>query len=256
MAQHTAFVSGSATGLGAKAVLDLAQAGYQVVINYRHSKEAAMRLREKVLSLGVDALVVQGDVRFAADCERMAREALSHFGHIDILIHAAGPYIFERKELSSYTLEEWHDMIAGNLSSAFYLTRAFLPGMRQRRFGRLIYFGFDRADTAPGWKYRGAYAAAKVGLVSLMKTLSLEEAPYGITANMVCPGEILDVNKERDIHQAVPLEENMTLIGRPGTGEDISRVLLFLCSAESAMLTGNIIQVTGGYDVLGKAVWE
>ena len=88
------------------------------------------------------------------------------------------------------------DMINGNLSSAFFLCKNIIPSMRRQDFGRIITFGYDRAETAPDQFYRGPYASAKTGLVTLTKTLALEERPHGITVNMICPGDIRKKEKE------------------------------------------------------------
>ncbi|MED2515695.1 SDR family oxidoreductase, partial [Bacillus thuringiensis] len=105
---------------------------------------------------------------------------------------------------------------------------------------------------APGWIYRSAFAAAKVGLVSLTKTVAYEEAEYGITANMVCPGDIIGDMKEATIQEARQLKEHNTPIGRSGTGEDIARTISFLCEDDSDMITGTIIEVTGAVDVIHR----
>src|SRR5699024_10832856 len=136
------------------------------------------------------------------------------------LINNAGPYIFERKKLVDYTDREWYDMIEGNLSAVFHLLKLTIPDMRKKNFGRIITYGFQSADTAPGWVNRSAFSAAKVGLVSLTKTIAYEEAEFGITANMICPGDITGAMKEANISEARKLDDVTTPIGRSGTGED------------------------------------
>lgn len=124
--------------------------------------------------------------------------------------------------------------------------------MRENQWGRLIMFGYDRVDTAPGWVYRSAFASAKSGLASLTKTIALEEAENGITANMICPGDIEGAWKELGIKDAAGSDDHENPVGRPGSGEDIARVLSFLIHEDSGFITGAIIPVTGGKDVLGK----
>lgn len=124
--------------------------------------------------------------------------------------------------------------------------------MRENHWGRIINIGFDRAENSPGWKYRSAFAAAKTGLVSLTKTLAIEEAEHGITVNMICPGDISANFKEANIDDVREIKDNYTPVGRPGTGEDIARMIAFLCDKDSDFITGSIIQVTGGKDVLTK----
>ena len=100
--------------------------------------------------------------------------------------------------------------------------------------------------------YRSVYSAAKVGLVSLTKSLALEEAEHGITVNMICPGDIVGEMKEASIAFSRNIPDSLTPIGRSGTGEDIARLVSFLCEDASDMITGSIILATGGVNVLGK----
>jgi 3-oxoacyl-[acyl-carrier protein] reductase len=128
------------------------------------------------------------------------------------------------------------------------LDQAVLGHMRERRWGRIIHFGFAHAAEARGWPHRAVYAAAKVGLVSFTKTLAMEEAEFGITVNMVCPGDVRGINKERTIDDVMYETDDEAPRGRPGSGEDVTRVITFLCQEESDYTTGNIININGGLD--------
>src|SRR5690625_7476244 len=114
-------------------------------------------------------------------------------------------------------------MIEGNLSAVFHFIKRVIPIMRKQRFGRIVTYGFQDAHYAPGWVYRSAYSAAKVGLVSLTKSIALEEAENGITANMVSPGDITGEMKEASIATAKERQDKETPIGRPGSGGEIGR---------------------------------
>src|SRR5699024_12559102 len=103
----------------------------------------------------------------------------------------AAPYQFEKKKVVDYKDEELQAMIEGNLSSVFHCAKLVIPIMRMQKFSRIITYGFQDAEQAPGWIYRSAFSAAKVGLVSLTKSIAIEEAENGITANMVSPGDIV-----------------------------------------------------------------
>jgi 3-oxoacyl-[acyl-carrier protein] reductase len=128
--------------------------------------------------------------------------------------------------------------------------------MRENKWGRIVTIGFDRVEAASGWIYRSAFAAAKTGAASLTKSIALEEAGNGITANMVCPGDIIGEWKEKNIEDTTTVEYSASPVGRPGTGEDIARVISFLADEKSGFITGSIIPVTGGKDVLGKIYQE
>lgn len=249
--KKVAIITGSATGLGKQTAIALAKAGNQVVINYVHSQAAAEETAGLIQAkYEVDTLIVQGDMRQIDDVQRLVSETKARFGRIDILVHNAGPFIKEQKKLSEYDLSDWQSMIDGNLNSYFYLLHAVLPEMIKNQWGRIVMLGFEKVGNAPAWRYRSAYAASKSGAASLTRTVALEEAENGITVNMVCPGDIKGAFKEMTIKEAmqVPFEGKP----RPGVGEDIARTIAFLCDEQSDYLTGSIIEVTGGKEVLAK----
>lgn len=249
----TALITGGATGIGKRTAIELAKQGINLVINYRSSEKEAYRLASFLSEeYGTRNTVVCGDMALQADCEKVVDEALDFSPQINILVHNAGPYKHERKSMIDYTPEEWNYITNGNLNALFYLCRRLIPRMREENWGRIITIGFDRVETAPGWIYRSAFAAAKTGLASLTKSLALEEAEFGITVNMVSPGDITNEWKEKDIRDADSMVDDESPIIRPGTGEDISRVIGFLVHEDSSFITGSIVPVTGGKDVLGK----
>lgn len=257
MTNKVALITGSASGLGKRTAIELASQGTHIIINYVHSNSKAEQFAAYLSDqFSISTLCIQGDIGSVEGAQDVVQEALKHWESIDILINNAGPYVTERKKMVDYAIDEWKSIIDGNLNAAFYLSRLIIPKMREQRWGRIINIGFDRADSAPGWKYRSAFAAAKVGLVSLTKSIALEEADYGITANMICPGDIIEPYKEMKIEEVLQIKDKYTPIGRPGTGQDIARAIAFLCDEHSDFITGSIIQVTGGKDVLNKYMSE
>ncbi len=248
--RRVALITGSATGLGTQMAKGLALVGHHVVINYNKSLQEALLLQQEVKSFGVECILAQGDISIKEDCEKIVSETISHFGKLDILINNAGPYMFERKKLADYGDEEWNYIINGNLNAVFYLSKLSIPYMRKNKWGRIINFGFNEAGQASGWSERSAFAAAKVGLVSLTKTMSQEECEDGITVNMICPGDIKGTDKEKTIEDVKRNPSNhIAPIGRPGSGEDMSRVVVFLASEQSDFITGSIIEVNGGFRI-------
>ncbi|WP_203363790.1 SDR family oxidoreductase [Bacillus sp. REN10] len=253
MRTKTALITGGSRGIGKRTAMTLAENGMNLVINYRSNENEAVQFAEQLSKdYAIQAIAIQGDISKKEDCDRLIQRAFERFSGIDIFIHNAGPYIKERKTLDEYTWDEWAYMMDGNLNSVFYLTKLTLPFMRANGWGRIVTFGFDRVETAPGWIYRSAFAAAKTGLASLTRTIAIEEAKHGITANMVCPGDIIGEWKEKNIVDAYAEPNVLTPVGRNGTGEDLARVISFLVSEPSSFITGSIIPVTGGQDVLGK----
>lgn len=246
---RTALITGSAQGLGKRAALELARQGCSIVLNYNTSEREARTLQEELRQLGVRTAAIQADISSPEEAERLADEAEAWSGGIDILINNAGPFIRERRLFGDYSREEIVSLVNGNLLGVMLLDHRLLAGMRARRWGRIIHFGFGHAGEARSWPHRAAYAAAKTGLVSFTKTLAVEEAAYGITVNMICPGDIRGVNKERSIEEAITEEAGGDMRhDRPGTGEDVSRVIAFLCHCRSDYVTGAIIDVNGGFD--------
>ncbi|NDI36784.1 SDR family oxidoreductase [Chengkuizengella sediminis] len=243
-----ALVTGSAKGLGKKTALAFAELGCNVIINYVNSKNEAEHLVETIEKIGVKSAAIQADVTQFNQLQSMINQIEEQFGGVDILVNNAGPFIRERKLFSDYSFEEMNYLVQGNFLSVMQLDHLVLPHMRRKKWGRIIHFGFGHAAESRGWPHRAVYAAAKVGLVSFTKTLSVEEAEYGITVNMVCPGDIRGQNKEIEIKDVVTIYDEESPRGRPGTGEDVSRVITFLCQPQSDFVTGNIIDISGGLD--------
>ncbi|MFC5405611.1 SDR family oxidoreductase [Cohnella soli] len=248
MLGKTALITGSAKGLGRRTALELAASGCDVAINYVSSREEAERLVADIQALGRRACAVQADIAKEEDAERLVAETERTLGGIDILVNNAGPFIRERRLFADYRTEEIHYLMNGNLVGTMLMDHRVLPGMRERQWGRIIHFGFGHASEARSWPHRAVYAAAKVGLVSFTKTLAVEEAASGITVNMICPGDIRGGNKEKSIADVDGVIDDESPRGRPGTGEDVARMIVFLCLPESDFITGNTIDVSGGLD--------
>ena len=249
----TALVTGSSSGLGIRIAAELAKCSGGLILNCRSEKPDIERvagiLKERY---GIPVVAIRGDASSWQGASQLVEASFRHFDSIDILVNNVGPFVAERKKAVDYDFEEWNYIVNGNLNSAFYLSKLIIPHMRRNRWGRIINIGFERAETAPGWVNRSAYAAAKVGLVSLTRTLALEEAPQGITVNMVCPGDIRGDWKIADICQARQTGDAFAPVGRNGTGEDIGRSIAFLCHEDSDFITGSVLTVSGAQDVLSR----
>lgn len=251
---RTALITGSAKGLGKRTALELAALGCEVAINYRSSREEALQLVREIEALGTRAVAIQANIGQAEEADRLVSAVEDQLGKVDILVNNAGPFIRERRLFADYTLEEIHELVGGNLLGVMMLDHRVLAGMRSRRWGRIIHFGFGHAAEARSWPHRAVYAAAKVGLVSFTKTLAVEESQNGITVNMICPGDIRGGNKEKSIADVEGMLDEESIRGRPGTGEDVARVIAFLCQAESDFVTGNMIDISGGFDPIRTTI--
>jgi len=248
-----ALITGSAKGLGKRTALLLAEAGCDVIVNYVSSRAEAEALAGELRGLGVRSAALQADVSDLKQVERLAEEAERLLGGIDILVNNAGPFIRERRLFADYAPDEIIGLVNGNLLGVMLLDRLLLPGMRQRGWGRIIHFGFGHAGESRAWPHRAVYAAAKTALVSFTKTLAVEEAARGITVNMICPGDIRGANKEKSIDD-VRGEIDPESQRRPGTGEDVARAIRFLCDPRSDFITGNLLDVTGGFDPIRNTI--
>jgi len=242
-----ALITGSAKGLGRRTAIELAEQGCHLMLHYHTSKQEAEALKRQLLQYGIEVRLAHGDLSSPEGISELAAEVQAWDGGVDILINNAGPFIRERKLFQQYEPEMITSLIQGNLISAMLLDHHVLPYMRERGWGRIVHFGFGHANEARAWPQRAVYAAAKTALVSFTKSLAVEEAPYGITVNMIGPGDIKGSYKEKSIEDVLH-EADEEQPGRPGTGEDVARVIAFLCEEKSSFLTGNIIDVTGGFD--------
>ena len=193
------------------------------------------------LHLPPDALSVAGDLSDATTAIRVVNTAEAHFGRIDALVAAAGPIVVKPFRRSS--LEDYEAMLAGNLTSAIACAMAVLPGMRERRFGRLVFFGANGAHRTQPVRGMSFYGAAKAAVVSFARTLALEEAEHGITSNVIEPGDIRD--KEATRAQALTRSANNPT-RRPGSWEDVAYVVRFLIAREASFINGQVIGVNGG----------
>lgn len=249
--RHAIITAGS-KGLGKMVTERFLKNGCSVTVNFHTDTQRVEALQKEWQAYNNNLQFVQGDVTKKSDVENIVNQAMAKFGRIDYLINNAGPYVFEEKKLVDYEDTEWYEMIEGNLSAVFHFAKRVIPIMRKQQFGRIITYGFQDAQYTPGWLYRSAFSAAKVGLASLTKSIALEEAGNGITANMVCPGDITGEMKEADIHTAKAVKDDKTPVGRPGSGGDIARLISFLCSEDSDLITGSVIAGSGGIDVVNR----
>lgn len=254
LAGKTALITGSAKGLGRRTALELAELGCNVAISYVTSRTEAEELVEIIRAKGREAIAVQADITVTEHIHKLVDETEHSLGSVDILVNNAGPFIRERRLFADYTADDIHYLLNGNLVGTMLLDHRVLPGMRARGWGRIIHFGFGHAHEARAWPQRAVYAAAKVGLVSFTKTLAVEEAANGITVNMICPGDIRGDHKEKSIADVDGVHDDESPRGRPGTGQDVARVIGFLCLPESDFVTGNTIDVSGGLDPIRTTV--
>jgi len=232
-----AVVTGGSRNIGKAIVLALAHEGHDVAINYLSQHEPAQKLAAEVRAIGRNAMTAQADVTVESQVQAMVESVVETFGSPSLLVNNVGPFLM--KSVSDSTAQEWSDMIAGNLTSAFLCAQAFRDHIR-RNHGSIIFIGGPNAEQLRAAPNTGAYTIAKNGVVALAKTLAREEAKYGVRVNVVNPG-IIGTSSEMDARLAkqVPL-------GRVGTPENIAQAVVFLASEKASYITGAVLNVSGG----------
>jgi 3-oxoacyl-[acyl-carrier protein] reductase len=237
---RVAIVTGASRGIGKAIALRLASAGALVVAGARadHAQAVVGEIDES----GGTALAVTLDVTEPASVAGMAQAALERFGRIDVLVNNAG--IVRDQLLLRMKPAEWDAVIATNLTAAFACCRAVLRPMVKQRSGRIVNIGSVVGQTGnPG---QANYAASKAGLEGFTRSLALEVASRGITANVVAPGMI-----ETDMTAALDERARDALcsripMSRLGTSDDVAGAVCFLASDEASYITGQVLSVNGG----------
>jgi 3-oxoacyl-[acyl-carrier protein] reductase len=231
-----ALVTGAGKGIGKSIALFLAEAGADIVVNYRSDEKAAKQVCEEIQLLGRKAVAIQADVSRYPEAERLVREAEAAFKQIDILVNNAG--VAPPKGLNLITEAEWNEVIAVNLSSAFFLTQLVLPGMRSRKWGRIINLSSVAAHT--GGVIGPHYAASKGGINGLTHSYASLLATEGITVNAIAPALV-----ETDMIRHNPnITPDLLPVKRFGLPEEVAQVALML--AQNGYITGQTINVDGG----------
>lgn len=232
-----ALVTGGTRGIGAGISKELKDKGYTVIASYVSNAESAQRFEQET---GVKTIAF--DVSNFEQCEKAYQDIIQEFKKIDVLVHNAG--VTADSTLARMSQEQWDKVINTNLNSAFFLTKLVLSGMIQEKYGRLIYI--SSVNALKGQRGQANYAATKSALIGFSKSIALEVANKGITANVVAPGYI-----DTDMVRAVPekiLEKIIETIpvGRLGTVEEIAHTVSFLADEKSSFITGSVISANGG----------
>ena len=256
---RVAVVTGSTSGIGLGVARALAQAGAKVALNSHLDREEDHALaRDLAAETGVEATYIQADMSKGEDCVALVERAAEALGPVDILVNNAGiQYV---APVEDFPPAKWDAILAINLSSAFHTIRAAVPGMKARRWGRIINIASAHGLTAS--PYKSAYVAAKHGLVGLTKTIALELAECGGTCNAICPGYVLTplvegqipdqmkahgMSREEVIRKVMlerqPTKEFVTV-------EQMGAFAVFLASDMGAQITGAALTADGGWTAM------
>jgi len=256
LAGRTALITGSTSGIGKAIAEAFAGAGANIVLNGFGDAKAIEEQRSSIEKQhGVRAAYNGADMTKPAQIAAMVEEAVEAFGQVDVLVNNAG--IQHVAAVDEFPVDKWDAILAINLSSAFHATRAALPAMKRAQWGRIINMASIHGLIAS--PYKSAYTAAKHGLVGLTKTVALEVAEMGITANAICPGyahtaivenQIADQSKSHGIPRDNVIRD-IILANQPTKRfvklDELSALALFLASDAAASITGAAIAIDGGW---------
>jgi 3-oxoacyl-[acyl-carrier protein] reductase len=239
MDKRIAIVTGASRGIGRAVATALAATGCHVLINYRQRQPEAAETLARIEREGGTGELCPFDVADPAACEQSLTRCLQVHRRIDILVNNAG--IRQDALLVFMKPEQWHEVIATNLSSFYNLTRPVVKQMALNRWGRVVTIASTEGQN--GVEGQVNYSAAKAGVIGASKSLAREVAKRGVTVNVLAPGFI-----ETEMLAGLPRDQVLPQIpaGRFGKPEEVAAAAVFLCSESAAYITGAVLNINGG----------
>lgn len=241
LSNRVALVTGGSRGIGRAICLDLARAGAAVAVNYVSHPEAAEGVVTTIEKEGGRAIAVRASIGAPAEVEAMIEEINARFGHLDILVMNGG--IWRGAPLHKLAPETWWEVINTNLGGLYYVTRAALPGMMERRWGRIVCV--SSVVGLVGWPGDCAYGTVKAGMIGFARSLAKEVAKYDITVNVIVPGYVQTDMTAAVSEQGREVMKNLSLFKEAVPPEEVAAGVTFLVSGPKNV-TGHILTVDGG----------
>lgn len=238
-----AIITGAADGMGRKVALDMAAEGAKITA-VDINKKGIDSVKEKIETMGEQCISVQCDVSSSKKIDEMVQRTIDVFGTVDIVVNSAGLLVAGSIE---DTTDELIDKIINiNLKSILYLTRAVTPIMKEKKYGRIVNIASITGKRGDNTTVN-VYGASKGAVITLSRSTARELGPFGITCNAIAPHAIMtrmmrywDEEKKKKVADLIPLK-------RLGTVEDISNLIMFLASDKASFITGETININGGY---------
>ncbi len=242
MEKRKALITGSGRNLGRGVALRLAQAGFDVAIHARSNAADAQAVAQEARALGVQAVTCLGDMGSTGDVQHMAAQVLGAFGHVDVLVNVAAYRPFQN--FLEMGTADWQRVMDTNVTGVFQLTQAVLPGMIERRFGRII--NFSGMNSIRGYPQRVHIAASKHAVWGMTKALSREFGPHNITVNCISPGPAQSEHEDAAFDALILAQVKEIPLGRLARQSEIAGMVAFLASEEGGFVSGQMIGVNGG----------
>jgi NAD(P)-dependent dehydrogenase (short-subunit alcohol dehydrogenase family) len=241
---RVALVTGGNKGLGKAMARGFAEAGADVVIASRHEAELKVALDEILAGTGRRGAYCVTDVSVRGDVSNLAKFALDKMGKVDILVNNAG--MNAPQAIDGITDETWDRMLEVNLTSVMALTRAVVPQMKERRWGRVVHISSVLGQTSK--EKRNAYSATKSALIGLARASALDLGPFNVTVNCIAPGPFLTDMPMSILSDAEKkVFSDRTALGRWAEPRELVGPVLMLCSEAGSFVTGQTIFVDGGW---------
>lgn len=241
---RVALVTGGSKGLGKSMARALAEAGADIIISSRHEDELRVALDEILADTGRRGVYIVADMSQRSDVARLAATALEKMGRVDILVNNAGTN--KPQSIDTITDENWDNVLEINLTSIMALTRALVPQMKERRWGRIIHISSIMGTVSK--EGRNVYSATKSAVMGLARASALDLGPHGITVNCIAPGPFL-TDLPANILSAAEKKvfADRTALGRWGAPDELQGPILLLASDAGSYISGETLVVDGGY---------
>lgn len=241
VSKRTALITGSGRNIGRAIAIELATEGFNIILNGSSDRTACESVAREVESKGADAFIAMGDVGVRDEALSIAENGIKQFGCIDVLINNAA--IRPSFDLLKDDEADFQRIMNVNFHAAWWLSRACMPGMTDKGWGRVI--NFTGMNAQQGYSGKSAVSIAKHAAWGLTKSIAKEYGKNGVTANIISPGTIMDDDEGPELKKYQTLKQQNP-VGRLGEPTDIARMVSYLLSDNAGFVNGQLLQVNGG----------